>query len=188
MDTNGTLTVTIPEELAGRVRKEAEGLGITPSERVLNVLEDGIAPAENFAEGKAAEGLGELADFLRRVPAITRVYPSEPTEAYWWVKLAIDIYHPLAWHAVQYLAFVLNYISLEERLPTVFRAVSPPPYLNGGPKEYLSWVIEAKIPFLDAGYIASVLKDRLPGPVEDPARWLELTDDGDGDEADGSTE
>jgi len=38
---------------------------------------------------------------------------------------------------------VLNYLSLDERLSTVFMPVSPPPYLNGG-VEFLSWVIECR--------------------------------------------
>jgi hypothetical protein len=56
----------------------------------------------------------------------------------WWVKFAIDITHPLAWNVVQELGHVLNALSLDEKLPTVFKPVSPPPYLNGGPRDYLS--------------------------------------------------
>ncbi|SPE35761.1 hypothetical protein SBA3_2300022 [Candidatus Sulfopaludibacter sp. SbA3] len=50
----------------------------------------------------------------------------------WWVKFAIDISHRLAWNVVQELGHVLNYLSVNERLPTVFKPVSPPPYANGG--------------------------------------------------------
>src|SRR5688500_17345460 len=60
----------------------------------------------------------------------------------WWVKFSLDISHRLTWNVVQELGHVLNYLSLNERLPTVFKPVSPPPYLNGGPAEFLSWVIE----------------------------------------------
>jgi hypothetical protein len=49
--------------------------------------------------------------------------------------------------------------------------------LNGGPKDFLSWAIEAEIPCLDAGYIARVLKGRLPDPVDDQALWLSLDDE-----------
>src|SRR6266700_1083766 len=38
----------------------------------------------------------------------------------------------------------LNYVSISERLPTAFMPVLPPVYLNGGPREFLSWVIESK--------------------------------------------
>ncbi len=61
----------------------------------------------------------------------------------WWVKIIIDIDHPMAWRIVQELGHVLNYVSLNERLPTVFMPVSPPPYIHGGPRNFLSWVIES---------------------------------------------
>jgi hypothetical protein len=83
-----------------------------------------------------------LIDYLSKVPAITgKIGSGFSNDGCWWVKFAIDIKHPLAWSVVQELGHVLNYLSLEERLPAVFMPVSPPPYLNGGP-EYLSWVIE----------------------------------------------
>lgn len=62
----------------------------------------------------------------------------------WWVKFAIDVTHPAAWTTVQVMGYTLNYLSLGDRLGTVFKPVSPPPYLNGGPEDYLSWVIEAE--------------------------------------------
>jgi len=49
----------------------------------------------------------------------------------WWLKVTIDIDHRLAWNVVQEPGPVLNYVSLDERLPTVFMPVSPPPYMNG---------------------------------------------------------
>jgi len=172
MDIVDSFAITIPQELAQRVVMEANILGISPTERALEALNGTIAPVENFAEGKAAEGLSDLTDFLRRIPSLQVLSHSLPTEPQWWVKLRIDIASPISWHIVQNLGFVLNYLSLEEPLPTVFRPVSPPPYLNGGPEDYLAWVIEAKIPFLDAGVIASFLQVRLPEPVEDEAQWL----------------
>lgn len=174
MDNTDGLTITIPKELAYRVVKEAEALDITPMERVLQVLNAAVAPAENFAEGSALEGLAQLTGFLRRVPSVRVLSHSPVTEPQWWIKLNIDIASPVAWHVVQSLGYVLNYLSLDEPLPTVFRPVSPPPYLNGGPDDFLSWVIEAQIPFLDAGVIASFLQGRLPQPVEDSAAWLNL--------------
>jgi hypothetical protein len=91
----------------------------------------------------------------------------------WWVKFSIDVEHPLAWNVVQELGHVLNYLSLNERLPTVFKPVSPPPYLNRGPREYLSWVIECSDHDLAPGTIAKWLEGRLPRPVDDPAQWGE---------------
>ena len=82
------------------------------------------------------------------------------------MKFVIVTDHPFAWQAVQELGYVLNYLSIEDRLPTVFYPVSPPPYLNGGPGEYLSWVIEnIDEEFLPAK-AAEWLVARLPGAVE----------------------
>lgn len=60
----------------------------------------------------------------------------------WWVKFGIDIGHPAAWTTVQVLSYALNDPDLTVLQGTVFKPVSPPPYLNGGPADYLSWVIE----------------------------------------------
>jgi hypothetical protein len=88
----------------------------------------------------------------------------------WWLKFSIDVRHDLAWHAVQLFGYVLNYLSLTDRPPTVFMPVSPPPYLNGGPEEYLSWVIECPLETSPAE-VAALLQHRLPNPVEDIMRW-----------------
>lgn len=49
--------------------------------------------------------------------------------------------------------------------------VSPPPYLNGGPEEGLSWVIESHIPYVDPEHIAQIIEERLHSPVEDEQQW-----------------
>ncbi|HWT50899.1 MAG TPA: hypothetical protein VN113_01805, partial [Caulobacter sp.] len=92
-------------------------------------------------------------------------------EGGWWVKFSLDIDHPLAWNAVQEMGYVLNELSLSERLPTVFKPVSPPPYLNGGPREHLSWVIVCGDKALKPGTVADWLESRLPQPVEDVSAW-----------------
>lgn len=85
----------------------------------------------------------KLADFLLKIPAIDgSIGLGSDEEDKWWVKLTIDISHKLAWQTVQELGHVLNYLSIDERLPTTFHPVSPPPYMSGGPEEYLSWVNE----------------------------------------------
>jgi hypothetical protein len=116
----------------------------------------------------------KLVAYLKRVPAMS---PSafgtgKFDDGNWWVKFSIDIAHPLAWHVVQEFGCVLNYLSLNERLPTVFMPVSPAPYLNGGPEEFLSWVIESKDPKFNPDTAAEWLEGRLPTPVEEPARWM----------------
>jgi hypothetical protein len=129
-----------------------------------------------------------LIAFLARIPAVELSdTPSQGIGAGesadgWWVKFAIDIDHDLAWETVQEMAHVLNELSVEERLPTVFKPVSPPPYLNGGPDEYLSWVIEGKE--MPPGTVAKWLEERLPKPVDDEAAWLGEREDDDDDDDD----
>ncbi len=138
----------------------------------------------------------KLVDFLARIPAIeindtpSRGIGSGESDAGWWVKFQIDVDHDLAWNTVQEMGHVLNYLAVDERLPTVFKPVSPPPYMNGGPDEYLSWIIEgADMP---PGTVATWLEERLPKPVEDEAAWLGEAEDEDEegedeDEDDGPT-
>lgn len=88
----------------------------------------------------------------------------------WWIKFSLDTDHSLAWRHVQELGFVLNYVSLEEPLPTTFRPVSPPPYMNGG-VDFLSWVIESTDPSFTPDLCAEWLEGRLPNPVTDLNEW-----------------
>jgi hypothetical protein len=113
-----------------------------------------------------------LLDYLTKVPAIVPPIGSGVgDDALWWVKLVIDINHPLAWRVVQEFGHVLNYVSLDERLPTVFMPVSPPPYINGGPRDFLSWVIEARDADFTPADCAEWLEGRLPRPVDDLEKW-----------------
>ena len=130
-----------------------------------------------------------LIDFLARIPAVdvndtpSRGMGSGESDNGWWVKFTIDIDHDLAWHTVQELGHVLNLLSVEERLPTVFMPVSPPPYMNGGPEEFLSWVIEGED--MPPGTVAKWLEERMPKPVEDEAAWFgEPDEEGDFDDED----
>jgi len=112
-----------------------------------------------------------LKAYLSRVPGITgQIGCGASDDGLWWLKFTINIEHPLAWSVVQELGHVLNYLSLDERLPTVFKPVSPPPYLNGGPS-YLSWVIECKDKDFRPETCAEWLEGRLPRPVEDLEQW-----------------
>src|ERR1700759_4050451 len=89
--------------------------------------------------------LESLKDYLSKVPGIIGTIGSGfSDDGRWWMKFTIDLEHPLAWNVVQELGHILNHMSLQDRLPTVFMPVSPPPYMNGGPREFLSWVIESK--------------------------------------------
>jgi len=90
---------------------------------------------------------------------------------FWWVKFTIDIEHVLAWNVVQELGHVLNYVSVEERLPTSFKPVSPPPYMNGGPQEFLSWLIECESEGFTPDAAAKWLEGHLPKPVDKLKKW-----------------
>jgi hypothetical protein len=124
-----------------------------------------------------------LISYLLRVPAVqTNSTPSNgigrgATKIIWWVKFGIDLDHALAWHVVQEFGHVLNYLSLEEPLPTIFKPVSPPPYMNGGPHDYLSWVIECPREDMTPDKVALWLESRLPQPVEDPTSWRDDEED-----------
>jgi len=119
----------------------------------------------------------KLLAYLQRVPSVSGSIGSGKFEnGNWWVKFSLDITHPLSWNVVQEFGCVLNHVSLNERLPTVFMPVSPAPYLNGGPTDFLSWVIESKDASFKPGTVADWLEGRLPNPVEDPAQWESVND------------
>ncbi|QJX45528.1 hypothetical protein HMJ29_00665 [Hymenobacter taeanensis] len=114
-----------------------------------------------------------LQTFLLQIPALEGVDGKEINEdGLWWVKFRIDIKHPLAWQVVQELGHVVNYLSLHEKLPTRFYPVSPPPYMNGGPEEFLSWVIENTSKDFTPNNLKTWLEGRLPQPVYDETEWL----------------
>jgi hypothetical protein len=119
------------------------------------------------------QSIAPLTDYLRKIPGVTGVIGSGFSDAgCWWVKFTIDLDHSLSWSVVQELAYVLNYLSPLERLPTVFMPVSPPPYMNGGPRDYLSWVIESKDKCFTPQACMEWLEGRLPSPVDDVAQWV----------------
>lgn len=117
-----------------------------------------------------------LTNYLEKIPSIlTPIATGANEDGLWWVKFQIDIDHDLAWKAIQELSCVVNYLSINERLPTVFYPVSPAPYMNGGPKDFLSWVIETKDKEFKPGTLMKWLEGRLPQPVDDLDQWT--TDD-----------
>ena len=122
---------------------------------------------QTFAEAET------LVAFLKRVPSLSNYFGSGKLDGGgWWVKFGIDVTHPLAWRTVQEMGHVLNYVSVNERLPTVFMPVSPPPYMNGGPSDFLSWVIECRDPTFTPSKAAEWLEGRMPIPVEDQTAWV----------------
>ncbi len=121
-----------------------------------------------------------LHQFFSKVPSIQEQlidsYGTDGKTA-WWFKFQINVDHPLAWQTVQELGHVLNYISKNERLPTQFLPVSPPPYMNGEAKQFLSWVIQCNhADFPPDTSSVDWLEARLPQPVDDADKWKIKTD------------
>ncbi|WP_367388561.1 hypothetical protein [Lewinella sp. LCG006] len=114
----------------------------------------------------------ELTNYLKRIPTINSdIATGVGEDGLWWVKFQIDIDHKLAWQTVQELGSVVNYLSFEERLPTIFYPVSPAPYINGGPKNFLSWVIETEDKDFAPQTLKEWLEGRLPNPVDNLEEW-----------------
>lgn len=112
-----------------------------------------------------------LINFLEKVPAIQKPISYGENDGLWWVKFSLDIDHQLAWNVVQEFGHIINYMSINERLPTSFYPVSPPPYMNGGPRDFLSWVIESESPEFKPGTLTKWLEGRLPRPIDDLDQW-----------------
>lgn len=120
-----------------------------------------------------------LSQFLAQVPSIQKEglmgYGDNGQHA-WWIKFSINVEHALAWQTVQELGHVLNYLSTNERLPTQFFPVSPPPYMNGEAKDFLAWVIQCNHADFSPDVICDWLEGRLPNPVSDESQWKIKTD------------
>lgn len=120
-----------------------------------------------------------LAEFFKKVPSVGEhgltAYGSDGNHA-WWIKFQINIEHALAWQTVQEFGHVLNYLSTNERLPTQFFPVSPPPYMNGDAKQFLAWVIQCNHADFPPDVVAEWLEGRLPNPVDDEEKWKIQTD------------
>jgi hypothetical protein len=161
----------LPGKLHKALEREASDAGLSLHAHLIKKLESITPPIEAMNREAITAGLPKLVTFLSRVPGVEVLSSDATPDACWWVKLNIDLDHSLAWQVVQELGFVLNYISLEEPLPTVFKPVSPPPYMNGGPKDFLSWVIEPTCNYIDPAWIAEALEGRMPRPVDDLGQW-----------------
>lgn len=111
-----------------------------------------------------------LKEILGKIPSVTVNSHSE-TEMGWKLILTIDIEHELSWRVVQEFASVINDLSVEEKLPAKFWPSSPPPYMNGGPEEYLTWVIESYRGDFSPEKCAEWISSRFPNPVDDESQW-----------------
>ena len=171
------MDLELPKKLRKVLEKEARDAKVSLNAHLIKKLER-ITPASEYIDkNKIEKNIEKLVEYLKRIPGLDILSYQVTPDAYWWVKFDIDIHHKLSWHVVQELGFVLNYISLNETMPTVFKPVSPPPYLNGGPDEFLSWVVESTYNYVDPSWVAETLEGRLPRPVEDATEWGFFEDD-----------
>jgi hypothetical protein len=107
-----------------------------------------------------------LLAFLARVPAIKPIKadlgPASNDDGAWLVKFQIDIAHPAAWATVMDLGYVANWLSLNDRLPTVFKPVSVPPDMNGDDPAYLLWwLVECWTPEFTPADLTAALEGNL---------------------------
>lgn len=116
----------------------------------------------------------KLLDYLQKIPAMSAspMHWGRGGDNTWYVGFTMDLAHPLAWSAVQELAYVINGLSVTEALPTAFMPVAPPPYLNGPASEFLSWRIQSSGAEFSPDDLLGWLEGRLPQPVEDAAQWM----------------
>ena len=163
--------VALRGRLARNFRIHAKLSGHTLAEAAGILVHSGVAAYQEPDASKRQAGVDALADLIRQLPGVhPSVGRSTPEDAFWYVKFSLDRTHPLAWHVLQRLGFVFNYISLEFRYSTVFMPVSPPPYLNGGP-EFLNWAVEAKVPFYDPRHVTRALRAELPEHLGRAKAW-----------------
>lgn len=138
---------------------------------ILKELERWMPPVENIDRRVLIDNLQGLVEVVSKIPGVRIISSATVPGGYWWIKFDIDIHHKLAWNVIQELGFVINGISIKERLPTLFMPTSPPPYLNGGPEEFLSWVIESRLPYFQPTYVTEAILGRLPNPIDDESMW-----------------
>lgn len=115
-----------------------------------------------------------LEEYLADIPAVKIIESGIFEDGLWWIKINIDTTHSLAWNVVQELWHILNYLSIHERLPTLFMPVSPPPYMNWWPKDYLNWIIQSKDLTFTPNKCKEWLEWRLPRPVKDINQWTSI--------------
>src|SRR5215510_3051915 len=114
------MELKLPPKLKKALEREASDTQRDLHAHIVSKLEGITPPTEYIDPEVIVKGLPKLVEFLEKIPAVQMLSSGSTTDAYWWVKLNINIEHPLAWNVVQELGFVLNYISIEDRLPTVF--------------------------------------------------------------------
>lgn len=164
------IEVSLSKSVQKKLERQARENNRTLAAEVSRLIEANISPSPPIGEKRLEAHLESLEDALSSLPGTSVISKGTWPNGRWWIKLDINLEHDLAWRVVQELGFVLNYVSMSERLPTVFMPVSPPPYLNGG-TEFLSWVIESTMDHVDPDVIRNYVVGRLPQPIDNPEAW-----------------
>lgn len=113
----------------------------------------------------------KLEELIAHLPAVCAPVSSGTYEnGFWWVKFNIDIQHPLSWRVVQVLAHTINYLSISERLSTVFYPLSPSPFAEGVSPKSMYWIIESTSQDFSPNELSAWLDSRLPDS-NDEAAW-----------------
>ncbi len=119
-----------------------------------------------------SEPFKKLEDLITKVPAVQMPIAKGTYEnGFWWMKFSIDITHDLAWNIVQYFSHVINYLSISERLSTVFYPVSSLPVVGESPALTLAWIIETTSQDFTPNELAEWLSSRLPSPLDNEKVW-----------------
>lgn len=146
--------------------KKNKPKGENPEKSILEEMER----LENEDRSPHEKKLSKLVAYLNRLPG-TQASAGRFTKEGWHVSLLIDIDHSLAWNVVQELGFFCNSPSIGQGSGLEFFPISPPPYLNGGPREFLSWTLSHTGSNFSPSEVAKSIEGVLPQPVEDEAEW-----------------
>jgi hypothetical protein len=169
------MVINLTDNYTNLLIADASKKSLEPEECLIAILDDyfDIAILNEKDKEDYLEELIVFKNFLLTIPCVTDVIIPDTVGRTWFLKLQIDISSPIAWHFVQEFGHILNYISLDERLPTKFYPVSAPPYLNGGPQDFLYWIIEATQSGVKPNFILEYLIGRLPEDVGNEDDWLD---------------
>lgn len=117
------------------------------------------------------ERFSKLQALISQIPTLCSPIATGTHEnGFWWLKFSIDTTDPLAWNVVHVFAYVINYLSISERLSTVFYPISGPPFRTDGPENCLEWIIESTSQDFLPNELAEWLETRLPDPNR-PEEW-----------------
>ncbi len=120
-----------------------------------------------------------IGQFISKFPSVEWVSSKQHDDGFWWVKFHLNMENPVSIVIVQALAHILNAKSLNDPLPTRFFPTSSPPYMNGGPKVHLHWVIEPFTHDVTVSDIFAAIDSTLLFDIESEVEWLSYpaTDD-----------